>query len=167
MHADDGFDRTLQRAETHYFHCASPCSLDAPAGAAAIWVQRGFRYLPWRQSVRLVARCGAHSVRVDLRLHDLPASFGTWRSADLHVHMNYGGAYRNTPENLARQARAEDLDVVYNTIVNKEERIPDVGYFRTDPDPASGERRADPARAGISHQLLGPSRAAQSLRSFV
>jgi hypothetical protein len=52
--------------------------------------------------------------------------------------MNYGGAYRNRPEILARQARAEDLDVVYNLIVNKEERIPDVGYFRSDPDPASG-----------------------------
>ncbi len=138
MHADDGFDRTLQRAETHYFDCASPCSLDAPAGTASIWVQRGFRYLPWRQSVRL-AGGAARSVRVDLRLHELPASFGSWRSADLHVHMNYGGAYRNTPENLARQARAADLDVVYNTIVNKEERIPDVGTFRTDPDPASGD----------------------------
>ena len=32
-------------------------------------------------------------------------------SADLHVHMNYGGHYRNTEENLIEQARAEDLDV--------------------------------------------------------
>ena len=76
---------------------------------------------------------------VKLQPHDLPASFGTWRSADLHVHMNYGGTYRNTPENLARQARAENLDVVYNLIVNKEERVPDIGYFRPDPDPASGD----------------------------
>jgi hypothetical protein len=136
MHADDGFDRTLQSAETHYFHCESPCSLDAPAGAATIWVQRGFRYLPWRKSVR-VARSETR-VRVDLQHHDLPASFGNWRNADLHVHMNYGGAYRNTPENLARQARAEGLDAIYNLIVNKEERIPDVGHFRFDPDPASG-----------------------------
>ena len=51
--------------------------------------------------------------------------------------MNYGGHYRNTPANLARQARAEDLDVVYNLIVNKEERIPDIAYFRPDADPAS------------------------------
>jgi TolB protein len=78
-------------------------------------------------------------VTVKLQLNDLPASFGTWRSADLHVHMNYGGHYRNTPEILARQARAEDLDVVYNLIVNKEERVPDVGYFRPGPDPASGD----------------------------
>jgi hypothetical protein len=53
--------------------------------------------------------------------------------------MNYGGTYRNTPRNLAQQARAEDLNVVYNLIVNKEERVPDVGYFRPDPDPASSD----------------------------
>jgi hypothetical protein len=136
MHADDGFDRALQSSETHYFHCQSPCTLEAPAGDAAIWVQRGFRYLPWRQTVKLDAGQD-RTVAVKLQPNDLPASFGKWRSADLHVHMNYGGAYRNTPENLARQARAEDLDAVYNLIVNKEERVPDIGYFRGTPDPAS------------------------------
>jgi hypothetical protein len=137
MHADDGFDRARQSSETHYFHCTSPCTLDAPAGDASIWVQRGFRYLPWRQTVGLSGGT-ARTLTVKLQANDLPASIGKWRSADLHVHMNYGGAYRNRPEILARQARAEDLDVVYNLIVNKEERIPDVGYFRSDPDPASG-----------------------------
>jgi TolB protein len=138
MHADDGFDRARQSSETHYFHCASPCTLDAPAGDTSIWVQRGFRYAPWRQTVKLAAGTD-RTLTVKLESNDLPASFGTWRSADLHVHMNYGGSYRNTPATLARQARAEDLDVVYNLIVNKEERIPDVGYFRSDPDPASGD----------------------------
>jgi dipeptidyl aminopeptidase/acylaminoacyl peptidase len=136
MHADDGFDRAIQPIETHYFQCASPCALEVPAGPTEILVQHGFRYLPWRESLPLMAGAN-HTVRVVLEANDLPAEFGTWRSADLHVHMNYGGAYRNTPENLAKQARAEDLDVVYNLIVNKEERVPDVGYFRPDPDPAS------------------------------
>src|SRR5206468_1984474 len=124
IHGDDGFDRALQSTETHYFHCPGRCTLEAPAGEAAIWVQRGFRYLPWQQTVNLVA--GADQiVPVKLQGNDLPASFGTWRSADLHVHMNYGGHYRNTPENLARQARAEGLDSVFNLVVNKEERVPD------------------------------------------
>jgi hypothetical protein len=52
--------------------------------------------------------------------------------------MNYGGHYRSTPETLANQARAEDLDVVYNLLVNKEERVPDIAYFRPGPDPVSG-----------------------------
>ena len=127
MHADDGFDRAVQSSETNYFHCPSTCAVELPVGEAKIWVQRGFRYLPWRQTVKLDAGTGT-TLPVRLQLHDLPASFGSWRSADLHVHMNYGGHYRNTPANLARQARAEDLDVVYNLIVNKEERVPDIGY---------------------------------------
>jgi hypothetical protein len=137
MHGDDGFDRALQSAETHYFDCYSTCTLEAPAGPTAIWVQRGFRYAPWRQKVILTAGTD-RTVPVRLELNDLPPSFGQFRSADLHVHMNYGGHYRNTPENLARQARAEDLGVVYNLLVNKEERVPDIFYFRPGPDPASG-----------------------------
>lgn len=138
MHADDGFDRARQSSETHYFHCASTCTIDAPAGDTSIWVQHGFRYLPWRQKVKLTAGAD-RTLEVKLEESGLPASFGTWRSADLHVHMNYGGTYRNTPEILARQARAEDLDVIYNLIVNKEERVPDIAYFRSDPDPASDD----------------------------
>jgi hypothetical protein len=66
-------------------------------------------------------------VRITLRpLGDLAAR--GWHSADLHVHMNYGGAYRNTPRRLASQARAEDLDLIENLIVNKEGRFPDIGY---------------------------------------
>jgi TolB protein len=61
------------------------------------------------------------------RLVDLPRA--GWYSGDLHVHMNYGGAYRNSPLRLRRQAEAEDLHVVENLIVNKEGRIPDVHYF--------------------------------------
>ena len=60
-----------------------------------------------------------------------------WYSGDLHVHMNYGGTYRNDPTRLALQARAEDLHVVENLIVNKEGRVPDVAWFRPGPDPAS------------------------------
>lgn len=74
---------------------------------------------------------------MNLKANDLPADFGRFVSADLHVHMNYGGHYRNSPTRLAAQAKAEDLDVIYDLIVNKEERVPDVAWFRPDPDPAS------------------------------
>jgi hypothetical protein len=36
-----------------------------------------------------------------------------------------------------RQAAAEDVDIVNNLIVNKEQRIPDIDYFSTKPDRAS------------------------------
>jgi TolB protein len=136
IQADDGFERKLQSTETHYFQCAPPCALDVPVGTTKVTVQHGFAYAPWQQRIEMKAGTDS-SVRATLIPQRLPAVFGDWISADLHVHMNYGGHYRNTPDNLARQARAEDLDVVFNTIVNKEERVPDIGYFRTDVDPAS------------------------------
>ena len=139
MQADDGFDRALQPSETHYFHCPSACMLDLPAGRASIGVQHGFQYAPWRQQIDVGAG-DVSNLTAKLQPQRLPAAFGDWISADLHVHMNYGGHYRNTPANLVRQARAEDLDVVFNTIVNKEERIPDIGYFNTRPDAASTAR---------------------------
>jgi hypothetical protein len=137
MHADDGFDRGLQRTETHYFHCTTTCSVSLPAGPAQVTVRRGFRYTPLQQSIRIDAGRTA-KLSPALRLNELPPEFGAWLSADLHVHMNYGGHYRNTPQHLAEQARAEDLDVVQNLIVNKEERVPDIAYFRTGTDPAGG-----------------------------
>ena len=128
MHADDGFDRQAQGTESHYFHCPSPCTIEVPAGATDIAVQHGFAHAIWRQTVQAVPG-RTNPIRVELQAQSLPAGFGEWLSADLHVHMNYGGHYRNDPRRLAAQARAEDLDVVENLIVNKEERIPDVGYF--------------------------------------
>jgi TolB protein len=136
LRADDGFDRARQAIETQYFHCAPPCSLDVPAGEVTISVQRGFAHLPWQSRLALAAG-QSRTVTADLRANALPGNFGDWLSADLHVHMNYGGHYRNTEADLVRQAAAEDLDVVYNLIVNKEERIPDVARFREDADLAS------------------------------
>jgi hypothetical protein len=51
--------------------------------------------------------------------------------------MNYGGTYRNTPERLVSQADAEDLDVVFDLVVNKEQRVPDISYFSPHPEGAS------------------------------
>jgi hypothetical protein len=139
LHADDGFDRARQPMEAHYFHCDPPCALTLPAGATRVSVQHGFGHAIWRQHIELGAGEAA-ALRATLRPQPLPAGFGCFLSADLHVHMNYGGHYRNTPETLVRQARAEDLDVVQNLIVNKEERVPDLGWFRPDADPASTPR---------------------------
>jgi TolB protein len=139
MHADDGYDRELFPSEPHYFHCQSPCRVELPEGRATIRAQSGFERLPF-EAERDFAAGAEVALPVVLEDNGLPEAFGRFVSADLHVHMNYGGHYRNTPARMLAQAAAEDLDVVQNLIVNKEERIPDVAYFRPDADSASGER---------------------------
>jgi Tol biopolymer transport system component len=138
LHADDGYDRARQAHEDHYFHCDGDCSLRVPQGEVRVRVQRGLELLPLERSLR-VAGSGARMEAV-LEPKRLPPAYGEWTSADLHVHMNYGGHYRNLPASLARQARAEDLDVVYNLVVNKEQRIDGIEDFTTRPWTGGGVR---------------------------
>jgi TolB protein len=125
-HADDGFDRRERRFEYGYFHTSGRDVLTLPAGRYELELSRGPEIRVERRTVEVRARADT-TVRVTLRPLDDLAARG-WHSADLHVHMNYGGAYRNTPRRLAFQARAEDLDLIENLIVNKEGRLPDIGY---------------------------------------
>jgi TolB protein len=133
FHADDGFDRSERSFEIGYFHTDGASRLTLPAGKASVEVTHGPEYRVARQTVSIAP--GAVTT-VDLRLVRL-ARLPGWTSGDLHVHMNYGGHYRATPVTLARQARAEGLSLVENLIVNKEDRIPDIGRFTGRPDAVS------------------------------
>jgi Tol biopolymer transport system component len=134
-HADEAFDRSERQFEYPYFHSSGTAAVTVPAGPVHVEVWRGPEYRVFRADAS-VPPGGLVTRRIMLeRIDDQPAR--GWWSGDVHVHMNYGGAYRNTPPHLAFQARAEDLHVVENLIVNKEQRIPDMAYFRTDADPVS------------------------------
>ncbi|HSU94677.1 MAG TPA: CehA/McbA family metallohydrolase [Gemmatimonadaceae bacterium] len=136
MHADDSFDRSERHYEVGYFHSPGSASLTIPAGPMTVEVTHGLEYAVRTQTVQ-VAAGDAKRLRVTMRrLVDLPAR--GWYSGDLHVHMNYGGTYRTVPKQLAFMARAEDLHVIEELIVNKEQRVPDISYFGNGaPDPVS------------------------------
>jgi Tol biopolymer transport system component len=137
IHADDGFDRRRSAFETQYFHTSGEARMRLPPGAASITVWRGLENHIESRTVQVLPD-NTRDLQIKLRPLALPPNWSQqWLSADVHVHMNYGGTYRNTPERLVRQADAEDLDVVFNLIVNKEQRIPDIDYFSTTPDKAS------------------------------
>lgn len=139
MHADDSFDRNQAEFETQYFHLAGEAQqLTLPIGTASVTVWRGVEHHIEQLSIDVAAE-RANALTVRLRPLDLPRQWDDWIGADIHVHMNYGGTYRNTPERLIAQAEAEDLDVVFNLLVNKEQRIPDIEYFSTTPDLASND----------------------------
>jgi hypothetical protein len=134
-HADEAFDRSERPFEYTYFHTTGAADVTVPAGVVHVEAWRGPEYAVERRELTITAGRQSSARIVMHRLADLPAR--GWWSGDVHVHMNYGGAYRNTPAHLAFQSRAEDLHVVENLIVNKEQRIPDIAYFRTDADPVS------------------------------
>jgi TolB protein len=137
MHADDSFVRSERSFEAHYFHSSGESRLTVPAGNVNVGVMKGFEYRFEQQNVKISP---GQKAQIIVHLHPLkvPQDAGRhWVSGDVHVHMNYGGSYHNTPSHLVAQAAAENLSIVEDLIVNKERRFPDIKYFSGKPDPAS------------------------------
>ncbi len=130
VHGDDGFDRAERRFEAHYFysHEKTFIALDVPVGKIVIEVMKGFENHLERRTIDALA---GEQADVELQLTPMDwrkVTNGHWASGDLHVHMNYGGEYKNDPAHLQDQAEGEGLAVVNNLIVNKEQRFPDIAY---------------------------------------
>ncbi len=125
VHADDYRDPD-KGVETHYFHGDGDDLVRLPPGPAEIRVWRGLSAAPERTSVKITK---SGETPAEIRLRTIDGDFAAWRSGDVHTHMNYGGAYRMNVADVAAQADAEALDLVFNLIVNKEQRIPDISEF--------------------------------------
>ncbi len=162
----DGYDRADSGFEPHYFPSSGTAEIEVPIGKVHVEVMKGFEFAFEKRDVAVGAN-GIARVTVKLKpigadkakpepLRDLtscgpgaqqcctPTQNGNsgecWVSSDLHVHMNYGGEYWNSPEHLVLQAEAENLGIVNNLIVNKEQRIPDIAYSGHRVDSASNAR---------------------------
>jgi TolB protein len=136
MHADDSFDRAERPFEAHYFDTSGVSEITVPAGNVEVDVMRGFENHFEQHKVEVKADSVA---KLTVRLAPLDEMNATsnWVSGDVHVHMNYAGTYRNTPAHLVEQAAAENLGIVEDLVVNKEQRIPDMAYFSPQLDSAS------------------------------
>ncbi|HYB34146.1 MAG TPA: CehA/McbA family metallohydrolase [Steroidobacteraceae bacterium] len=131
------FDRNEHPFDARYFHTSGDDVVEVAAGTVSVEVMKGLARRPQRRTVQVGAGATAE---VTVALPASPWGDGAdrrWVSADAHVHMNYGGHYRNTPAHLVFQAEAEDLDIVENLIVNKEQRVPDIAYSGQGVDRAS------------------------------
>ncbi len=137
MYADDSFDRSERRFEAHYFDTRGASEITVPAGDVEVDVMCGFENHFEQRKVEVKSDS---TTPLTIRLVPLYIgvdAFPNWVSGDVHVHMNYAGTYRNTPTHLMEQAAAENLGIVEDLVVNKEQRIPDMAYFSPQLDPAS------------------------------
>lgn len=141
MQADDSFVPAERPFEAHYFGITGAAEMTVPAGKLSVGVMRGFEYGFEQRQVDIKP---GSTTQITVRLHpiDFPGTQATkWVSGDVHVHMNYAGTYRNTPKHLLEQAAAEDVSVVENLLVNKEQRYPDIEYAPPRLDPLSNSGR--------------------------
>ena len=138
---DGAFQRVAARAlHLDFFHTGGEFSVSVPAGEVSVVAMKGLEREPVRSTVVVEAGKVA-SVRLVLRQFTDYGAQG-WFSGSDHVHMNYGGNLRNTPENLLFMAAAEDLDLVGEKIANKDNRVFDHQHYRGPVD----EGRSSPER---------------------
>jgi TolB protein len=137
MHADDSFDRSERPFEAHYFDTSGESQITLPAGDVEVDVMRGFENHFERRKVNVKVDSTTQLTVQMVPLFAEVDATSSWVSGDVHVHMNYAGTYRNTPAHLVEQAAAENLAIVEDLVVNKEQRIPDMAYFSPQLDPAS------------------------------
>lgn len=128
IHGDDAIFTGLQKFENHYFHSSGQTEVQVPNDKLLITLSHGPRYEIVKLNVDATKPLSA-PVKITLKPFSFPVGFGSYQSADLHLHMNYGGNYLNTPQLLLKQAAAEDVQYLFNLIVNKEQRVPDADKF--------------------------------------
>ena len=135
------YQRVAARAlHVDFFHTDGDFAVDLPPGEVSVLAMKGFEREPVRATVTVEPGRVA-SLRLSLpRFTDFGAR--GWFSGSDHVHMNYGGNLRNTPENLLFMAAAEDLDLVGEKIANKDNRIFDHHHY---PGPVD-KARSSPER---------------------
>jgi TolB protein len=131
IYADDGYDRSERALERHYFHMSGSGSeaVEVPDGKYNVEVSQGFGVKPFRKTVEVK---GTDTLQIEAQLEALefnPARGEHWVASDLHVHMNYGGTYRNEPNGLISQGESEGLEVIHQLTVNKEQRFPDMQFM--------------------------------------
>ena len=114
-----------------------PLRLTVPAGKVEVGVMRGFEYRFEELSLDVAGGQNLRKLRFRCRPLEWKSPDTRWVSGDVHVHMNYAGTYRNTPSHLVEQAAAENLSIVEDLVVNKEQRFPDIAYFSPQLDQAS------------------------------
>jgi TolB protein len=128
IYADDGFDRSERAFERHYFYAEKPeLYLEVPPGKYLVEASHGLNQKPYRAATEVSLNEDGKVIAKFEPLKFEPTD-GKWVSADLHVHMNYGGTYRNTAPGLMTQGQAEGLAIINELIVNKEQRFPDIEF---------------------------------------
>ncbi|HYN83757.1 MAG TPA: CehA/McbA family metallohydrolase [Pyrinomonadaceae bacterium] len=110
-----------------FFYSPGVTTAEVPPGEVRVVAARGFGVTTVSASKRVGA---GETATIDLELPAPlwnPASEG-WHSADLHSHLNYGGPYLLTPEDMVLDMRAEDLDLSTPQLANLHTRFMDIEW---------------------------------------
>ena len=106
-----------------FFYSNGSVELQVPTGAIEISVVQGLN-TPLKVKKVNVKRVGLKVVTISLKSIWDPRDEG-WISGDHHFHLNYGGQYQLTPEDLFPMMAGEALDVATPQLANLHNRFGD------------------------------------------
>lgn len=120
---------------TVFFYSPGVIAMEAPAGEVRVTAAQGIAGV-----VQTVTRRAREGETLEINL-EMPAPLWNaasegWYGADLHSHLNYGGPYLLTPEDIVLDMRAEALDLATPQLANLHTRFIDSEWWNW--------RRAEP-----------------------
>jgi Tol biopolymer transport system component len=142
------FNARLEGGLKRVFYTPGTYTVDVPPGPMTIEAAKGFEYWPVSKQITVRAGETIEAVLSMKRRVDMAAK--GWINGSTHVHMNYGGNFHNTPENLMLTARCEGMNIISALVANKDNRIFDWQYFHS-----GGKEHAISDLAGGSMLLFG------------
>ena len=111
-----------------FFYSAGTTTLEVPAGNVRVMASHGFSGA--REVTRNVRAGETAVINIDLPVDGFGASARGWFSADLHSHLNYGGPYLLTPEDIVLDMQAEGLDLATPQLANLHTNLMDLEWWR-------------------------------------
>jgi TolB protein len=110
------------------FYTAGSYTAQAPPGPVTVEATKGYEF--WPATAEAKVRSGETAEIVITLKRRVDMSAKGWLNGSTHVHMNYGGILRDTPERLMLMAACEGMNIVSALVANKDNRIFDWQYFR-------------------------------------
>lgn len=125
---DTGQARFDGQNGTVFFYSPGIIELEVPAGDVRVTATHGFGTIAQTAS-RKIREGKNETLEIEMPAPLWNPSSDGWYSADLHSHLNYGGPYLLTPEDIVLDMRGEALDLSTPQLANLHTRFIDVEWW--------------------------------------
>jgi TolB protein len=111
-----------------FFYTPGVTTFEVPAGEVRITATNGFGAVAANVTRKIRAN-EAETIELEIPAPLWNPSSEGWFSADLHSHLNYGGPYLLSPDDIALDMRAETLDLATPQLANLHTRFIDSEWW--------------------------------------
>ena len=111
-----------------FFYSSGVIELEVPAGDVRVLATHGFGTIA-QTATRKIREGRAETIEIEIPAPLWNPASDSWYSADLHSHLNYGGPYLLTPEDIVPDMQGEALDLSTPQLANLHTRFIDIEWW--------------------------------------